>query len=436
MRYTSATHKKATLNAEWHARPDMRLKPSMRCTHIVTSRETSTHTDVLDFCTNKGTNRPIPDARHHLIDLPNCMVKWENHTEAASYTFAAAASKNGPFSEPSLSYIPSEVQNILMDNFKVGVRIEMLPEREVNSDKGFFAAQTILKTQKIYGGWMSDQHAAVWSDFLPDTEGFIRILIADIALTEGRLSRLVHRLLDMETYRILAITALPLARKTMEKLDQIEPELDTVMETLASNPPEEKQEDLLNKITNIAARAEHLASSTAYRFAAAKAYEDIVLRRMKEVREDVLDGHLRFTVFLNKTLRPAMRTCDAAELRAQTLTARVSRAANLLNTMVDMTQNRQSHEILRSLEKQAGTQVKLQQAVEGFSIFAVSYYALGLIGYTLKAAQKTGVAISPDLISGLLAPAIVFLSWMLVRTVKRRVIPSKHLIQKKKLKKK
>jgi uncharacterized membrane-anchored protein len=117
-----------------------------------------------------------------------------------------------------------------------------------------------------------------------------------------------------------------------------------------------------------------------------------------------------------------MRTCDAAERRTHEVAERVSRAANLLRTMVDMEQTRQSHGILESMAERAKLQLRLQQAVEGFSIFAISYYAVGMIKYMLDAAGVAGLGVSSTLLTGIAAPLVFALVWFSVRAVRRRLV--------------
>ena len=70
----------------------------------------------------------------------------------------------------------------------------------------------------------------------------------------------------------------------------------------------------------------------------------------------------------------------------------------------------------------AKRQLRLQQAVEGFSIFAISYYAVGLIKYSLDAAASAGMAIDSKLLTGLAAPAVFALVFLSIRFVRRRLL--------------
>ena len=139
------------------------------------------------------------------------------------------------------------------------------------------------------------------------------------------------------------------------------------------------------------------------------------------IREEIHDGHQRISEFIGKSLDPAMRTCVSAENRANELAERVSRAARLLDSVVDMALKVQNRAILSSMEKRARLQVLLQQSVEGFSIFAITYYGIGLINYGLKALKEYGFPVDPTLVTAALIPVVLGASWYAVRRVKHRV---------------
>lgn len=61
----------------------------------------------------------------------------------------------------------------------------------------------------------------------------------------------------------------------------------------------------------------------------------------------------------------------------------------------------------------------MQHAVEGFSIVAISYYLLGVLGYGLKALGKLGVPVEAELATGLALPLVVGAVWFAVRRAQR-----------------
>ena len=100
--------------------------------------------------------------------------------------------------------------------------------------------------------------------------------------------RLVQRVLEIETYRMMALLGLPHAQHATPVLSAIEGELATL--TAAMTDTDESKADalsravgdekeLLRSITGLAARLEKLSLDNSYRFSASKAYFRLVRAR-------------------------------------------------------------------------------------------------------------------------------------------------------------
>jgi branched-subunit amino acid ABC-type transport system permease component len=87
----------------------------------------------------------------------------------------------------------------------------------------------------------------------------------------------------------------------------------------------------------------------------------------------------------------------------------------LSRTRIGIVQERQNRQILESMNARAAQQLKLQQAVEGLSVAAISYYVIGLLGYAGKAAKAAGLPINPDLATGLVVPVVAACVWLGLR---------------------
>lgn len=413
------------LSNEWHARPQLTMPSPLRCSHVLCLRGTDTVEDSRrafgDFCLQQGQTGPGSDSRHHSVQIGTCLSKWEGHTEADSYTFMVAGNGEPPFSADALDFLDAELKEQLLQRLFVGVHLEVLKAGESAPGSDLQRIRGLLGSESHYGGSIADGRGEIWSSFRLDAAGFTRVLIMDRGLGEARLSRYLQRVLELESYRMLAMLALPKAREVMGQLSKLEPELDTVMSQLAVSSDEGIQESQLHTLSGLAARVEHIVAANAYRFAAARAYAGIVERRIGELDEQQAGAAPRYSTFLSKSLFPAMRTCDAAERRTHELAQRVTRATQLLNSMVDMVQKKQNQEILESMDERATLQLRLQQSVEGFSIFAISYYAVGLLGYLLKSGKVLGLHADPELFTGLSAPVILAVVWLSVRSVKRKL---------------
>ena len=416
---------RVALSNEWHARPMLSLPSPLRCTHLVCLRGEGSLRERRDrfarFCAEQGQSAPGDNSRHHSVRVGTCLMKWEGHTEADSYTLLISGNGEPPFSASALEFLDASMRSEILAGLFLGVHVEVIACGDTGPEDRLQRVRSLLGSTDIYGGTLSGGKGELWSSFRLDAEGFLRVVIMDCGLGEARLSRNLQRILETETYRMLAMLALPEAREVMGVLGELEPELDEVMAQLAHRDADPAQERLLERITRIAARVEHIAAAHAYRFAAARAYHGIVDRRLTELDEHSKEAAPRYTTFLLKTLLPAMRTCDAAERRTQELAQRITRATQLLDSMVDMDQKKQNQAILESMAERANLQLRLQQSVEGFSIFAITYYAVGLLSYLFKSGKELGLGLDADLLTGLSAPAVLAVVWLSVRSVKRRL---------------
>lgn len=415
----------ATLSNEWHARPQIGLPAPMRCSHLVCLRGNRSVSDsreaFADFCRAHGQGVPGNDSRHHSLEAGSCLVKWEGHTEADSYTLLVSGNSDPLFATSALSFLDATHREQIREGMFVGVHIETLKGSEAPAEERLERVRALLGTASINGGYIAEGKGELWSSFRLDGDGFQRLLLIDHDLGRARLSRYLQRVLELESYRMQAMLALPVARDVMGELSALEPQLDAVMRQLASHADEPAQERQLKTLTNLAAKVEHIVAANSYRFAAARAYMGIVERRIAELGESKVGGAPFYSAFLLKSLLPAMRTCDAAERRTRDFAQRLGRATQLLNSMVDMVQKKQNQEILESMNERSNLQLRLQQSVEGFSIFAISYYAVGMLGYMLKSAKGLGLPADPDILTGLSAPLILAVVWISVRSVRKRL---------------
>ncbi|MFX7306686.1 DUF3422 family protein, partial [Acinetobacter baumannii] len=81
-----------------------------------------------------------------------------------------------------------------------------------------------------------------------------------------------------------------------------------------------------------------------------------------------------FEEFLLRRLTPAFRTGEAVSDQLDSLATRIDRASKLLRTRVDLTLEAQNQDLLQSMNRRGHLQLQLQQAVEGLSVVAITYY--------------------------------------------------------------
>jgi uncharacterized membrane-anchored protein len=120
-------------------------------------------------------------------------------------------------------------------------------------------------------------------------------------------------------------------------------------------------------------------------------------------------------------MAPAMRTCQMLQERQADLSRKLTRAANLLRTRVDVEIERQNRDLLHSMNDRARMQLRLQQTVEGLSVAAISYYVVSLGSYVFKALKDIGwLPVDPGIATALFVPVSILGIAVVVRQIRRR----------------
>ena len=113
-----------------------------------------------------------------------------------------------------------------------------------------------------------------------------------------------------------------------------------------------------------------------------------------------------------------MRTCDAFTRRLEDLSQRTAWTSAMLRTRVDTALARRNRDLLASMDRRTGLQLRLQHTVEGLSVVAISYYALGLWHHLEAALERQGAHL-PGWIDIALIPAIILAVWLGIRQLKK-----------------
>ena len=77
------------------------------------------------------------------------------------------------------------------------------------------------------------------------------------------------------------------------------------------------------------------------------------------------------------------------------------------------------------MDQRADVQLRLQHAVEGLSVVAISYYSLALVSHALQAAHAAGLPINPEIADGIAIPVILGAVWLGLLRI-RKVIGHGH----------
>lgn len=395
------------LNNEIHARPPVPLEGPQLISYIAVTHEGTTAADELAHLRNLAgafaVALPEAEGEHLILDTGPFRLKWERHNEFSSYTVFRAPRPGDDPDAGAISAIPSGWVEELPGRLLVASHVELrsaaeVPPTTVMASLSPAGKQTVA-TQ------VADGAAWVFTDFLL-TDGWSRFLVIDAALTPRQAGRTVQRLLEIETYRMTALLAFPVAKEVGRLLGRAEGELAELMDRMgqATNPEDERE--VLSRLTRLAAEVERSVARTTFRFGAAAAYYRLVQQRVEELRETRLAGFPTISEFMDRRLAPAINTCAAIARRQDDLSGRIARNSQLLRTRVDIELERQNQELLGQMNRRAKLQLRLQETVEGLSVVAITYYASQLVSYLAKGAKHYLPLPEPELVTAVAIPVI------------------------------
>ena len=354
-------------------------------------------------------------------------IIWERHTEFTRYTIIQSLPENAHWG----SQLPDLATHVAtgVDWLKnipgktiTAIQLAMLNEGMDDPDS-IFKAKQWLGHGTVIGGTLGrttgDQpHSHLITNLRIGDDGFVRMLVlTSPATSENRAGRVAQRLLELETYRIMALLSLPIAKQLSSKLFEAEAQLVDITARIEANS--DSDEVLLNHLASLAAQVESATAEHSYRFSAARAYDAIVRERISEMREKPLSGIQTMGEYVQRRLAPAVATVNATSERLEALAERVARASALLRTRVEIAAEAHNQELLEKLTRGQALQLQLQTTVEGLSVAAITYYVVSLLYYLTKAAKAYGINLNPEMVAGFSAPVVLVFSWLLIRKIHR-----------------
>lgn len=426
------------LHHEVHARPPEELCAPLAITHWVmwtgAGQRQASRAHLAALLAECKLEPPGPQAVYHHVDLGAVRLRWELHTEFVVWTFfrplqdadcpdpAAGALAALPVAG---DWVPSGWRDAIPGQLLNGVNLWVLPPDRTDADA---LAARLFDRASLSGSQVAHGRATLHTDLVLQADGCSRFLIVAGSDGQGevaprRLGRLVQRVLEVETYRMTALLALPAARRVVQWLAEAEAELAHLTHQLGQARQADEPE-LLDRLTRLAAQLEALYASTHARFSASAAYHDLMRQRLQDLGEQRLNGTQTLGDFLERRLAPAMATCRSADRRQAALSGRIARVSDLLRTRVEVHQQRSSRDLLANLNRRQGLQLKLQSTVEGLSVAAITYYVVGLVGHVAEGASQWGWPIPRATTMALAVPLVAVGTWWFLRRLHHRIASS------------
>ena len=403
---------------EVHARPFKPIATPSRMLHFAfltdQAQSAAARLALAAFCRERGVDSPRDGAKHFSVGLGDASLRFEQHSEFTTYTWEVASQDGPPFSPSAgtlahfMSALPQPGPHL------VSADLHLIRARDD------FDLQPLFDSASLAASMVDGGRAVAATDFKPGADGFVRILVLDHDLTPASAGALGQRLLEIETYRVLALMGLPETQALVPSIRKVENTLTDVLTAMTETKGLAADHKLLDRLTGLAAELEAGGAASAFRFGATRAYDNIVAQRLDTIGEKPFAGLPSIAQFLARRMAPAMRTCATLEERQANLSQKLARAANLLRTRVDVEIEQQNRDVLRSMNERTRLQLRLQQTVEGLSVAAVSYYIVGLIAYLIKGAKDAGyVSIEPGIGTALSVPIVLFLMYLVIRRIRR-----------------
>ncbi len=410
------------LNGELHARPFPALTVPTTAVYLAVKRSSEQADRAADLehlialLDHYGAPRPEPEATHYAGEIGQYHLKWEQHTEFATYTVFIDHLSDRPFDPAEFEVFPESWQATLSTRRVTSALLRVMPRPQTEAEMAerlheWFVAESLAVAHVL------DDAAVIATDFRIDSAGHMRFAIfADPETGKRRMGRIVQRLCEVETYKTMSMLGFAMVRDFGPDLNRLDTKLGEL--TGAMRGTGDRVEETLHALLDISVELEQLTAQTSYRFAATKAYEALVGQRIEVLREARFMGRQGFAEFMMRRYEPAMRTVASTKARLEAMSARAVRAADLLRTRVDVERSAQNQEILASMDRRSDLQLRLQRTVEGLSVVAVSYYAVSLMTY-LIAPVGGPLGISKAMLTALTTLPVIGLVWWFLRRLRR-----------------
>jgi uncharacterized membrane-anchored protein len=416
---------RAAILGEVHARPFTPMPVPSRVVHFAFetsgARAQTDRTNLTAFCVSRGLPSPAPAEKHHRAPFGTTILRWEQHSEFTTYTWEMPSDPGAIPFYPDAASLALPMRLVPQPGpLLVAVDLHLLKD-----DPPRTAPERLFENASLAVAENSDGAAIYATDFQPGPSGFVRILVADRTMSAERSGALVQRVIELETYRTLALLGLPEAQRLAPAIAAAERRLVEVTEQMRRAGDLADNHRLLDELTALAAEVEAGAAASVFRFGASRAYEEIVEQRLQTIGERKVGGLPTWSSFLARRMKPALRTCVTVDARQSSLSLKLARAANLLRTRVDVELEQQNQELLKSMNARTRLQLRLQATVEGLSVAAITYYVVGLFGYLVKAAHDSGqLTLEPSIATAAFVPIAAFSIWWTVRSIRRKHIAS------------
>ncbi len=409
---------------ELHIRPFYALTSPQQVTHIAgccKNRDEllQSYELLCELCRRYDVNIPKQQSVNYHEDFGDFSVHWESHAEFYSFTIMRPViSQDDPFEDTAINLLPADWTRNLPGQILTAFHV-VVDNGELSYDSTslsrYFEGQQVIASN-VFGG-----KAQMYTAFKLHGDNYGRFIVRHDNLNESQLGQLNRRLTDLETYRLLTLMALPIAKKIAPQLLDMDRQLADILSVVTDLDANQSERGLLETLSSIEAQLESYRTETNHRFSATRAYYQLVNDRLDGLKEEQLEGFASMGEFINRRLTPAMRTCDSVKDWMEDLSRRIERASDLMRTRVNLILQEQNRSQLTAMNRRSKLQFRLQETVEGLSIAAISYYAVGLLSYIFSGLPLKEIGVNKNSLLAAAIPFVILGIWFTTRRIKKRL---------------
>jgi len=416
------------LFGEIHARIPPSVAPPALVFHFAVRDDGTGADDIIaslapfGIAPGEATVEVSPGSKTLYCKLPDMDFRWERHREFCSYTFIRPVPEDRVLSGAGAAFPQAYYRGIINKPALVACMVRVAPESYDGMDPARMREHFDNKT--IFGGHILGRAASVWTTFRLRRNGFSDYILFIDKLTGTQAGRALQAVLEIETYRALAMLTFPVAVDLIATMDGINRELGRILKQIDASDVDEDEQAALAQATRVSAQIEEIRARTSFRFSASAAYRRLIMERLADLDEAPAGAANTATLsqFIKRRFEPAMRTCHYAGGELESLAQRVAQVVALLHTRVGVSVRRQQRALLESMDRRAHRQAQLQHVVESFAVFAVTYYLVELIQKALEGGVIYFPGIQPQFFVMLSIVPVALMVWLVMRTVKGHLI--------------
>ena len=238
--------------SEIHARPFQAMSTPRRVLHYAFATNAAAaelaRDQLSERCNALGVDAPDSDSSHHIVIIGDARLRWETHSEFTTYTWDMPPDEggrmptfgellSGEFVQPGPLLVASRL-DLVEDHRETQQLLEGL-------DPGTTAVSSLREGRAIGA-----------TDFRLHEHGMTRILLVDRGLYKHEIGPMVVRLMELETYRTMALLGLPEARALQPSLSRAEAGLQEVTTKIGSTSDITENRALLDSLTTLAGELE------------------------------------------------------------------------------------------------------------------------------------------------------------------------------------